>query len=917
MPRLAFGDFLNQDTPRGRGRGRGRGGSSSRGSRGGGARGRGGGGAGRGRGGFDASRGGRTVRGGHFGADYSSVALDYSKLNTKTYHKFEPSVQPFAPDEEDRPPRRLKSFAPHGAQSSGASGAATPITSGIGYHRRGPRTAAREIDGVVTWGGGGAPLFVKAGELFRDGEVDVVKCDGDIFVVEHYPLSDPSAPQMHHLDDDVEVDIQDPANRAQALAAISAHRHETHEHDDDVVDDDEIERVLSEHLDTLVVEDSHAIITERTAIFVEEEEVITSYSPSAPVSALELAPLHIAVDSSEDNDIQALADEALFEVDTTGTIGLDVVADDALFTVDTTGDVEPSASILYDIPLQSAAPVAPRLSIDEETIIFKPRVIEDPVASSSRAPPQASDFELTRVGVDPRVVMSRKERKKAKREKRARNKRQRRKLGGGNGDLHIASEGSDLDWGSDGPPKMLSLSAGDPVGDEELDPDLDDEELARYVTGVERIREDNAAMAYMDSDSDEWDDEDMEETRREIEARSDTDSEEDDESSENDFNALADAYSEDEYASDGEVKMFSGVTRWNDSDSEAEEVEDDNAWFIDSMEAALDGAMAQSRKERKAVFRAVANGSFDSDFASAPAKRNKQAPAHLPQELQDQWARDRAKKADKKRERELQRAIALLDPNIGFGRKANKKGKKGKAAAARMAHLIPGSAAEVAELFDISSDEGGGEGAGWGVKYRRSNPLLPPTLGDIDMMIQDFMRDSGRTTLQLPPMEKETRKKVHMLAECYDLKSKSKGKGAARFPILIKLARSGLQVDTAKRDRLVAAGQFNGGSFFKALYARKSKGDGKNNSARGTGASVRAREGDLVGEGAEKIGQDNVGHKLLSKMGWSEGITIGLGGERGLEVPIVAVVKNTKRGLGSYGMGYGGAPSGHSSGAAL
>lgn len=98
-----------------------------------------------------------------------------------------------------------------------------------------------------------------------------------------------------------------------------------------------------------------------------------------------------------------------------------------------------------------------------------------------------------------------------------------------------------------------------------------------------------------------------------------------------------------------------------------------------------------------------------------------------------------------------------------------------------MAHLIPGSAAEVAELFDISDEEDLGDG-GWGVKYHRSNPLLPPTLGDIDMMIQDFMSDSGRTTLQLPPMDKETRKKVHMLAECYDLKSKSKGKGVGRFP---------------------------------------------------------------------------------------------------------------------------------------
>jgi len=29
----------------------------------------------------------------------------------------------------------------------------------------------------VTWGGGAAPLFVKAGELFKDGEVDIIKVD--------------------------------------------------------------------------------------------------------------------------------------------------------------------------------------------------------------------------------------------------------------------------------------------------------------------------------------------------------------------------------------------------------------------------------------------------------------------------------------------------------------------------------------------------------------------------------------------------------------------------------------------------------------------------------------------------------------------------------------------------------------------
>lgn len=61
--------------------------------------------------------------------------------------------------------------------SASASGAATPITGGLGYHRRSPQVRVDKF-GVVTWGGGIAPLFVKSGELFKEGEVDVVRKEG-------------------------------------------------------------------------------------------------------------------------------------------------------------------------------------------------------------------------------------------------------------------------------------------------------------------------------------------------------------------------------------------------------------------------------------------------------------------------------------------------------------------------------------------------------------------------------------------------------------------------------------------------------------------------------------------------------------------------------------------------------------------
>lgn len=239
------------------------------------------------------------------------------------------------------------------------------------------------------------------------------------------------------------------------------------------------------------------------------------------------------------------------------------------------------------------------------------------------------------------------------------------------------------------------------------------------------------------------------------------DSEEGDDSNVNAFAALQDAYDQQEESPD-EDSYFQGNNTWNS--------EDEASWFAESMEDALDGgAMAASRKERKAVFRAVQNGTFDTELPIAPAKRDKKG-SHIPPELRDMWQRDREKKAEKKRQREAMRMALTM-----AGRKATKLG--GKSAAASIAHLLPGSASEVADMFDVSEDD-------WsGIPTRGGRvALLPLTLRQINVQITTFIADTGKTTLPLPPMDKDTRRKVHMLAELYDLKSKSKGKGNTRFP---------------------------------------------------------------------------------------------------------------------------------------
>lgn len=100
-------------------------------------------------------------------------------------------------------------------------------------------------------------------------------------------------------------------------------------------------------------------------------------------------------------------------------------------------------------------------------------------------------------------------------------------------------------------------------------------------------------------------------------------------------------------------------------------------------------------------------------------------------------------------------------------------------------------------------------------------------------------------------------------------------------------------IDTKTIDRLVEASTMTSGQFHKQFYGKgahkankfdkSTRQNGKPGPARQTMPSLRAKDGDQVGGGAERLGMDNIGHQLLSKMGWAEGDRIGRGG--GLEAP--------------------------------
>lgn len=189
--------------------------------------------------------------------------------------------------------------------------------------------------------------------------------------------------------------------------------------------------------------------------------------------------------------------------------------------------------------------------------------------------------------------------------------------------------------------------------------------------------------------------------------------------------------------------------------------------------------------------------------------------------------------------------------------------------------------------------------------------------------IRDFvLHDISKTSLALPPMSKKSRVAIHLLAEVYGLKSKSAGKGAARFPILERTARTATAGVNQKRVRAILetakGGGYDGPGKWGLTGKIRVKGNGKSggwrafdedadgdrrkssaggNSAPFMGGKGKNKEGYVVGAGADKIGEGSLGFALLQRMGWKDGEQIGMSG--GIHEPITARIKTNKSGLGS------------------
>ncbi|CAO3592415.1 unnamed protein product [Absidia cylindrospora] len=217
-------------------------------------------------------------------------------------------------------------------------------------------------------------------------------------------------------------------------------------------------------------------------------------------------------------------------------------------------------------------------------------------------------------------------------------------------------------------------------------------------------------------------------------------------------------------------------------------------------------------------------------------------------------------------------------------------------------------------------------------KTKRGGPVPEPSeLLKIDSRIRDFINNDQLNSYQFAPMSKNCRKQLHLLSTAYNLKSSSIGTGKIRTPIVTKTERTFIPQDRRYIDRFIVEAQstitaqnniarkhqipvpssrnsISGGGHSNGKKGKSRKdrdrkqqpslGKKKSNTGTGTGDLGPSSHGTVVASNAAPITGSNVGHRLLTSMGWKEGSGLG-SNQEGITDPIEAIIRGKRRGLGA------------------
>jgi hypothetical protein len=161
----------------------------------------------------------------------------------------------------------------------------------------------------------------------------------------------------------------------------------------------------------------------------------------------------------------------------------------------------------------------------------------------------------------------------------------------------------------------------------------------------------------------------------------------------------------------------------------------------------------------------------------------------------------------------------------------------------------------------------------------------------------------NKTSLDFPPLDKHARKVLHEIANKFNIKSQSTGKGDQRRPVLYRTNRTVRYASTRLEDATAHVDQASMRVHRKYFHrvdvkVQRTESPRTGGAGRSGHKALTLREGEIVGASVPELGQENKGRNMLEKMGWSKGMSLGALDNQGILEPVAQVMKRSKAGLG-------------------
>lgn len=161
--------------------------------------------------------------------------------------------------------------------------------------------------------------------------------------------------------------------------------------------------------------------------------------------------------------------------------------------------------------------------------------------------------------------------------------------------------------------------------------------------------------------------------------------------------------------------------------------------------------------------------------------------------------------------------------------------------------------------------------------------------------IKLFLKDEDEL-FETSPAAPEVRRFIHLLGNLYRLKTFSVGKGHEKRIVIQKTEFSGLANNTRQLEKVIEQGNKAVKWCDNELEPKEKNNSSRKGNVNSRNLSAKPADGTIVGEKSAPIKEDNVGNKMLQKMGWTPGT--GLGRESsGIVNHIPAIIKTKRTGL--------------------